>query len=334
MSWELIGHAWAEALLKRHIAADAVRHAYLIAGAQGLGKRTLALRFAQALNCTNAPPGQLCRRDDCRACTLTPAEAHPDLHLISPNGSIKIDEIRELQAKSVLAPYEGRWRVALLTDFQQATANAANALLKLLEEPPSQVVLLLTAPDSDSLPLTVVSRCESLQLRPVPRQAITAALQEREVDAEQAEFLATLAAGRPGRAITLSENPDLLEQRREALDSLQALLRSAPVERFEQVQRLIGRGNLAVQRERVDELLGHWISVWRDLVVDGYQAGLEPLNADFFEQFVEAAQWVSPGRRAAALQALARAQGAVGDYANLRLTLEGLMLALPEIEQG
>lgn len=331
MSWELIGHGWAESLLRRHIADNRLRHAYLISGPAGIGKRTLALRFAQALNCDLAEsPGGLCRQADCRACQLTPEGAHPDLHLIAPDGSIKIDQIRELQAKAALAPYEGRWRVALLNDFHQATASAANALLKLLEEPPAKVILLLTAPDSESLPPTVVSRCELLHLRPVEQPTIEAALRERGLPAEQAEFLAVLAEGRPGRALALAEEPQLLREREQALVELERLLLLPRVERIREVPQLIGGGILAAQRERVLRLLAHWSSLWRDLMLVGYQDTIQPLNADVFDRFEQAASQLQARQRAAALEGVLEAQRAIEANANLRLTLEGLMLGLPE----
>lgn len=333
MSWELIGHGWAEALLRRHIGDASLRHAYLISGPAGIGKRTLALRFAQALNCERAEiPGGLCRQAGCRACQLTPQAAHPDLHLIAPDGSIKIDQIRELQAKAALAPYEGRWRVALLSDFHQATASAANALLKLLEEPPAKVILLLTAPDSESLPPTVVSRCEVLHLRPVEQQAIEAALRQRGLPAEQAEFLAVLAEGRPGRALALAEEPQQLQDRQQALAELERLLPLSRVGRIREVPQLIGRGNLAAQRERLLQLLAHWISLWRDLMLVGYQDTIQPLNADVFERFEMAVSQLPAGDRAAVLEAVLEAQRAIEANANLRLTLEGLMLEFPETE--
>lgn len=332
MSWELIGHEWAQALLQRHIAASTVRHAYLITGPAGIGKRTLALRFAQALNCTQAErAGELCQREDCRACQLTPLAAHPDLHLISPDGSIKIEEIRELQSKAALAPYEGNWRVALLTEFHLATQSAANALLKLLEEPPAKVVLVLTAPDPDSLPLTVVSRCETVALRAVNREVIAAALEDRGMEAAQAEFLAVLCGGRPGRALRLAEDPDLLERRQQALSDLRNLLGLGRIERFSEVPRLIGGGKLADQRERLSGLLEHWTSLWRDLMRAGYRAEVEPVNADVFYGYQQAAVQLTAERRAAALSALLRAQAAVEANANLRLTVEGLMLELPDL---
>lgn len=330
VSWEIIGHEWAAALLRRHIAESMVRHAYLITGAAGLGKRTLCLRFAQALNCTQAEhAGDRCGRDDCRACRLTPLETYPDLHVVASDGATKIDDVRQLQAQLALAPYEGGWRVALLTDFHRATLNAANALLKTLEEPPSKVVLLLTAADPDLLPATVVSRCEQLRLKGVGRQEIASALRDRGAAADQAEQLAMLSGGRPGRALALLEAPEELEQRERAIGELQSLLGQARVERFGEVQRLIGRGELAVQRRRVTALLENWLSVWRDLLYEGYGTAVVPTNADAAEQ-LPAAVMVAPAARAAGLQAIARALRAVEDNANLRMTLEGLMLELPD----
>lgn len=331
MSWGLIGHDWAEALLQRHIAQSAVRHAYLITGPAGLGKRSLAIRFAQALNCSYAEsPGELCGRPDCRSCSLTPVERYPDLHLVAPDGTTKIDEIRQLQAKLALAPYEGRWRVAILTDFHLATENAANALLKILEEPPPKVVLLLTAPDLSSLTLTVSSRCEQLALRSVERSAIEAALVQRGVDLAEAGSLAALAAGRPGIAIALSEDPQRLEQRSLAVSELAGVLGAGRVERFAEVQRLIGRGPLPAQRERVCHLLEVWSDVWRDWVHLGYGSAAKLYDPASAKRLASGTPPVAPYELAAGLEAIARAQSAVLDNANLRLTLEELMLTLPE----
>lgn len=332
MSWGLIGHRWAEALLKRHITQSTVRHAYLFTGAPGIGKRTLALRFAQALNCRNSGgSGELCGRDDCRACSLIPSASYPDLHLVLPNGSIKIEQIRELQSTLSLAPYEGLWRVALLTQAHLATEEAANALLKLLEEPPPKVVLVLTSPDSEALPLTVVSRCELLQLHSVEKATIAAALQADGVEAEQAKLLAAVSGGRPGVALALAEDPRRLEQRIEALAELNQLLHTPRVQRIAEVQRLVGSGNLAVQRQRVAALLDHWLGLWRDLVNDGFGSQVDPLNPDLMGEFASAAKAVPSAARAEGLSAVVQAQQRVQDNANLRLALEQLMLAMPEL---
>src|SRR5512143_877551 len=127
MDWGIIGHEWAVNLLSKHIAHGQERHAYLITGAQGVGRRTLALRFAQGLNCLNPPvPGQPCR--NCSACKRIEAMKHPDLIVVEAEHEgevLKIDQIRELQHSLALAPYEARYRVALILRFEEAHAGAA-----------------------------------------------------------------------------------------------------------------------------------------------------------------------------------------------------------------
>ncbi len=204
----MTGHEWAEQLLRQHLATGKARQAYLFLGAEGVGKRTLALRLAQALLCTAPPePGAWC--GSCRACRGVPRQQCSDLHTIlveEDRSQIRVDQIRELQRQLVLAPLESRCRVALLPDFDQANEEAQNALLKTLEEPSSQAVLLLTAESGDQLLPTILSRCEVLGLKPVPAAAISAALVGRGAAPDQAALLAALAGGRPGMAFAMLED--------------------------------------------------------------------------------------------------------------------------------
>ncbi len=169
-NWNLLGNEWAVEMLRQHVARRAVRHAYLFAGAPGLGRRTLALRFAQALNCTQPlQPGIPC--GECRDCKQIEAMQHPDLTVIQADtegGTLKVDQVREARRSLTLKPYQSKYRVALFLRFQEANDNAANALLKTLEEAPSYAVLILTADQAEGLLPTISSRCEVLRLRPCP----------------------------------------------------------------------------------------------------------------------------------------------------------------------
>ena len=146
-NWDLAGHEWAVDMLKKHVIHGTTRHAYLFCGPPGLGRRTLALRFAQALNCTTPleagiPCGQ------CRDCKQIEAMQHADLTVVqadSEGGILKVDQIRDTRKTLTLKPYMSKFRVALFLRFQEANDNAANALLKTLEEAPSYAVLILTA---------------------------------------------------------------------------------------------------------------------------------------------------------------------------------------------
>jgi len=141
--WGVIGHEWAVEHLTLALNSGRTRHAYLLSGVPNVGKTTFAFALARALNCL-ADEGRPCGL--CRACTLIQKGTYPDIHLLEAEnvgGTLKIDQIRALQAKLNIRPYEARYRVAILPRFQEANAASANALLKTLEEPPPMWCLSL-----------------------------------------------------------------------------------------------------------------------------------------------------------------------------------------------
>ncbi len=172
----IVGHDWAIQLLDGALKNKRVGHAYLITGAEQIGKTLLARTFAQGLNCESFEELRPCGQ--CRACLLIAADHHPDVRLLQPDVSgrgklsIKIDQIRALQTELNLSPYEARYRVAIIKRFDTANINAANAFLKTLEEPPASVVLILTALDSNTLLPTISSRCQTIGLSPFPQDRL------------------------------------------------------------------------------------------------------------------------------------------------------------------
>jgi len=334
MDWHIHGHDWAVNLLRTHAAGDKLRHAYLLAGPQGVGRRTLALRFAQALNCTNAAePGSFC--GTCRDCRQIDAMTHPDLSLLQPEEGHKdvlIDQVRELQHALALAPYAARYRIALLPDFQRATEEASNALLKTLEEPPDKVVLLLTADGLESLLPTIVSRCEIIRLRPSSISSAQDFLQSTKgLTPDQARLLAHLSGGRIGAAIQLADDPQVLSRRSEHLGNFLALLSARRYERFKLAEDLTkpydkARGNAA-------EVLPIWLSYWRDVFVRASGSGLPLVNIDFEPQVKLTAETMDAKSARALVIAHETALQQLDAYANVRLLLESLMLRWPFLSQ-
>jgi len=145
--WNVLGHDWAVDMLHQQVVRGEIRHAYLFCGPPGLGRRTLALRLAQALNCpTPIAAGVPCR--ECRECKQIDAMRYADMNVIqaeSEGGTLKVDQVREVQHSLSLKPFQGKYRIAIFLRFQESNDNAANALLKTLEEAPSYAVLILTA---------------------------------------------------------------------------------------------------------------------------------------------------------------------------------------------
>jgi len=332
-NWNMLGHEWAVDMLHQHAARGDVRHAYLFCGPPGLGRRTLALRLAQALNCTKPiAPGIPC--GTCRDCKQIEAMQHPDMNVIQAldsdglpkeGGTLKVDQVREVQHSLSLKPYQAKYRVALFLRFQEANDNAANALLKTLEEAPAHAILLLTADTPEQLLPTIVSRCEILRLRALPIGAIEADLLERGVEEERARLLAHISGGRPGYARRLVNDVTVLEKREERLNDLQTLLPAPRVEKFAYAEKL------AKDKDTMRQVIFIWLSYWRDVMLRVAQAETPLVNIDrnMEIEFLAGRLNLSAARRV--VNDLESALEKMDRNVNSRLLAEVLLLDLPKV---
>lgn len=198
---DVIGHGRVLELLERELELPAA--AYLFVGAAGVGKGTVARRFAAALLCPGA------HDDACRSCRRALTGSHPDLTVVEAEGrqSLGVDQARTVVARAVLAPVEAGRKVFLLEEAGTMTEAAANALLKTLEEPTATTIFLLVAESEDELPATVASRCRTVHFGRVDEPELTAALVARGVERDRAATLASVSGGRPGLALALVASP-------------------------------------------------------------------------------------------------------------------------------
>lgn len=202
---ELAGQRRAKSLLEKSLSSGRIAHAYLFRGPEGVGKTLFAAAMAKALNCRLSGPAGACGK--CPSCRKYDSGNHPDYKVEKPEkGVIKIERVRQLNKSLSYPPYESQWRVVVMEDIHTMRPEAANSLLKTLEEPPEGNVLILTAETSKSLLPTISSRCQIIPFFPLGLEDTAVILRiQHNFDAEQAALLARLAEGSPGRALLLHE---------------------------------------------------------------------------------------------------------------------------------
>jgi DNA polymerase-3 subunit delta' len=336
--WNIVGHAWAVDYLQRSVARGTIAHAYLFSGPQGIGKATLALRLAQALICERGD-GDPCLV--CRSCKRVASGNHPDVRAISlaaqaarqkpdeaKSREMRIDTVREWQRDIDLRPFEAARRVFILDDADKLNDQAANAMLKTLEEPPPYAVLILIAQGAGDLLPTIVSRCRVLRLRPVARDEIAAALETRyQLAAPDARLIAAWSGGRTGWAFRAAEDPSVVEEQQAELDTLAGLRGASRVARLKWAE------------ERAKEYRGDqftvlaslylWQSWWRDVLLAGNGCTSAMTYQDRADELGAVAAAVPLPSVHAFLRHLDRVREQLADNVNTQLALENLVLHLP-----
>ncbi|MGF7088342.1 DNA polymerase-3 subunit delta' [Kroppenstedtia sanguinis] len=190
---EIRGQDQVMQLLKNALKNERVAHAYCFAGPEGVGKKKAAIEWAKALNCENQDQAPC---DHCRSCRRIGNGNHPDITILEPDGSsIKIGQVRELQRRFSFSPPDEVTRVVILHQAETLTLQAANSLLKFLEEPVTRMVAVLITEQIHSLLPTILSRCQLLRFRPLPPAWIESSLVDTGVDPAYARIAAHLVSG-------------------------------------------------------------------------------------------------------------------------------------------
>lgn len=331
--WQVIGQPKAVALLQRSLETGSLSHAYLFVGPAHVGKMTLALNLAQALNCPQPEPP--CGK--CITCEKIIALKHADVQVIAlrEEGSeenrakISVDRIEEMQHSASLPPFEGKYKVFIIDSAEYLSIWAANCLLKTLEEPVGKVVFILLTVDDKLLLPTIVSRCQRLELALTPANHIEAALLERwGVEPEKARLLSRLSHGCPGWAVSAARDDSLLQRRAELLDRLLDTVSAGIEERFAYASQLANQ--FSQNREAVYSGLELWLDWWRDLLLVKVGSTQSITNVDRQEALSDMAAELSLSEISAFVHSIQATGAHLRRNASPRLALEVLMLDVPE----
>ena len=305
----IIGHE----AIQRELASLAVSadppHALLFVGPDNTGRKVLARHFAMLLNCERAAGGEVARGSmfgeeasatvslpcgECRSCRLIADDRHPDVVVVGPGDAfckprpgdashavhplardIRICQVRGMIETVARYPFEARYRVIVLDPADRLTRDAANTMLKTLEEPPGHTVFALISAAPEAIIETVVSRCRRVDVRTVAKPVMEAALLARGVDPQVGAAAATAARGRPGLAVAFAQQPDLAGDRDRHLRRCAAMAAARMTERLRYSDDLAKRAR--TDRPHLNSQLDIWEAFWSDQL---HRAAGEPAFGD------------------------------------------------------
>ena len=334
--FNMYGQESATRLLQVGLQQSRLHHAYLFTGPAHVGKSTLAMQLAQAVNCL----GELPPCNECNSCQRIRAYQHSDVRFVGagdlsddggPSTVIGIDIVRDIIPTAYLLPYEGIFRVFILEDAGSLSSEAANAILKVLEEPPPKVLFVLTAEDVSDLSMTVQSRCSHIELRPMPIQRVADILEsDFELDREQSLDLARLSRGCIGWAIESINNPEVMASVHQRFERIADVVESGMEIRFTYA------GDLArqIQQRRASgrEEMRYWLRWFRDLLLVRHGMSHEIANVNWVQTLERQASLLSTAQVVGALHQIHSTLDVLELNANPRLALESLMLEFPTLQ--
>lgn len=314
---QLLGQDKAKRMLSRSLAAGRVPHAYIFKGPEGVGKRLFARGVAAAVNCRDKDRVGAC--GVCSSCKKFRSMNHPDFQVVSPEkGVIKIDQIRRLTKELSYPPYESTMRVVVLEDVQTMRREAANSLLKTLEEPPENNLLILTAEASQEILATLTSRCQVVPFSQLSVDDTVTILVQHGIEREAARLLARLSEGSPGKALLFHKTEMIGLWRK-----LVSFLSDKAIDADRDVGELLHLAeNMASLKEELPSLLG-LLKIWlRDLLLGGTESGDQSGNGIISGKICNSSELF------AKLQDIDRAERELARNCNRNLVCEVLLFKL------
>jgi DNA polymerase-3 subunit delta' len=333
--WRVTGQENVISLLDRSLEKKSLSHAFLISGPPHVGKMTLAVDIAQAINCggKNPPCGE------CESCIKIQQGKHADIQIISliPSNDeeegkarteIGIDDIRQIQHTVSLPPFEGKHKAFIIEGAESMSLEAANCLLKTLEEPATQAVFMLLTTNAGLLPETIISRCQRITLNPIAASQIEKTLiADYDIESRKAALLSRLSNGCFGWALSAAQDEKMLEEYFEKRSRIMEVMASGLQERFSYA------GTLSTQfskdRMAVYDIMDLWLDIWRDMLL--LKAGLPEAvnNIDVAADLKQRAAAIDMDAIRKSIQAIQEAKAQLDLNANARLVLEVMILDVP-----
>jgi len=319
---DILGQERALRVLRKALASNRLAHAYLFYGPPGVGKKYTAMQFVKALYCTTSHTDAC---DTCTACRKVAAGHHPDtMCILAEDTSIKIEQVRALQRHLSYKPYENQRTTVIIDGGELLTSPAANALLKTLEEPPANALLLLLTGNKDALPLTITSRCQSVPFRPLAPADLRTLLERQGIPAETAAIAAPLLGGRLA-PVSMADFSHLLSIRQSAYQILQDVIQSQGTASFLQARKFAGK------RDQCTDLF-QWLTLFcRDLTMLKVTPNLPLYNQDLRVELTTLAQHVALERLLEAFDMLQQLWRYLGMNLNSQLLFEQLLVQLPRL---
>jgi len=317
---DIKGQSQAIKILQKEIASSSISGAYLFIGPSGVGKSLTALTFAKALNCKEGGRDSC---DRCSSCRKIDHQNHPDVRIITPEkDTIKIEQIRNLKKEISYKLYEGRKKVWIIKETDKFSLEAANSLLKILEEPPPQTVLILISQTQEKLLPTILSRCEIIRFFPLSLREIEEIIAKQlPQNSQKIHLLARLARGRAGEALHLIKEGNTLKNRDEVLDALKKDLK------IEEIFRLVTKwANYDWKElERILDIVLFW---FRDLLILKQGENEWLINYDKIEEIKRQREKYSLKEIKEIMETIEKTRYYLKSNVNQKLALEALWLKL------
>lgn len=321
---ELAGQDLTKRSLRMAVASGMYNHSYLLYGPDGTGKSLAAVEFARAINCQSEGP-KPCER--CDSCLSAAKETNPDITVIRPSGSsFKIDEVRAFIKGIQLRPILYRHRVYVLLHVELLTLESANALLKTLEDPPGEAVIIMTASSIDNLPSTLLSRCQRLRFQALSTGEVASFIKKRKdlppgLSEDDIQAIASMSEGIPGNALQMARQGNLLQARERCLSALDRLIQGEG-----RLCSLLDFGEDAV---RCGEVTSMMMSLLRDMIILKTRSRRDMVvNRDSEETLAAFSERCSLEGLTSALQEVLDADYALKRNASVRMIMGALGIKL------